>query len=166
MFLPLQTDKLTGNYNVNDHHSGGGSTGILKSQSKGTQFSPEKSGITFPALKFSFIFKVTEKFRRCHINMQKYILVSNTGRISHSFFCDPMGLLLHSIVSLYYKPSFNILSALQSLSSLKAGNSCFVLWSLFLLSGWIQKKGKRKEGMMGRREGMMGRREGMVLVVG
>lgn len=53
MFLPLKTDKLTGDHNVNDHHPGGGGTGILKSQSKGTQSSPEKSGITFLTLKFS-----------------------------------------------------------------------------------------------------------------
>lgn len=128
MFLPLKADELTGNYNVNDHCSGCGSTGVLKSQIKDTQSSPEKSGITFPALKFSFIFKVTEKFRSCHMNMQKSILVSNTGRIGHPFFCDSMGVSVCSIMSLYYRPSFNkYLSALQSLSSLKAGNSCFVL---------------------------------------
>lgn len=130
MFLPLQTDKLTGNYNVNHHHTGGVNTGILKSQSKGTEPSPGKSGITFPALKFSFIFKVNEKFWSCHINMQKCILVSNTGRISHSFFCDSMGLLLHSIMSLYHRPSFNIYFICPENSELPAGREqlfCFMV---------------------------------------
>lgn len=85
--------------------------------------------------------------------MQKCVLFSNTGRSRHFISCDSMDLLLPSITSLYCMLSFNILSALQTVSSLKAGNSWFVLWSRFLLSRWIQKKGKRKEGMMGRREG-------------
>lgn len=86
--------------------------GILKSYSKGTQSNLEKLGIIFPALKVYFIFKVTEHFRSCPTNMQRYILFSNSGRISHSLLCDSMGLLLTSMIKLYYKPSFTILSPL------------------------------------------------------
>lgn len=74
--------------------------GILKSHhSKGTQSNLEKLGITFPALKFSFTFKVTEKFRSCSINMQIYVLFSNASRISHSVFFDSMGLFFPSVLS-------------------------------------------------------------------
>lgn len=72
--------------------------GILKSHSKDIQPSLEKLGITFPAPKFSFIFKVTEKFRSHLIDMQGSILFVNTGRISQSLFCNSKGLLLTSII--------------------------------------------------------------------
>lgn len=61
------------------------------------------------------------------MNMQGCILLSNSGKISHSLFCDSMGLLLTFIISLYCKPSFTVLSPLQTVSSLKAGNSYFAL---------------------------------------
>lgn len=121
--------------------------GILKSHSKGTQSNLEKLGITFPALKFSFTFKVTEKFRSCSINMQIYVLFSNSSRISHSVFCDSMGLFFISIISLYFKPSFANCELLEDRKQL----FCFVVLVPIINQGRY-KKGKRKEGMVGRRE--------------
>lgn len=73
--------------------------------------------------------------------MQGCTLFSNSGKISHSLFCDSKGLLLTFIISPYYKPIFTVLSPLQT--EFTEGRE--QLFSFVILSSYYQGIYRRKE---------------------